>query len=92
MSPKKVSDRIKRRLEVNFATMSAMKSANKKSLVAQGVLEGLFQDEVFSKSRLKNQFRRQLGIHNRFGGKDKRRNMLKREKRGQIPLVRKINC
>ena len=81
MSPKKVSDRIKRRLEVNFATMSAMKSANKKSLVAQGVLEGLFQDEVFSKSRLKNQFRRQLGIHNRFGRKRQKEKYVKEGKK-----------
>ena len=70
-TPKKISSRIVKRLDVNFGIMSAMKSASKSHPEVIPVLQGLLKEEVIEKSRLKTSLRTQMGVHNRFGDRKK---------------------
>ena len=63
-TPKKISPRILKHLDVNFEIMSAMKSASKSHPEVIPVLQGLMKEEVIEKSHLKTS---QMGVHNRFG-------------------------
>ena len=58
-------------LDVNFGIMSAMKSASKSHPEVIPVLQGLMKEDVIEKSRLKTSLRTQMGVHNRFGDRNK---------------------
>ena len=70
-TPKHVSPRIVKRLDASFGLMSAMKHAKRTNPEVIPILEGLLQEEVIGKSRLKASIRKHIGVHNRFGDRQK---------------------
>ena len=51
--------------------ISALRSAKKRNPQIIPLLEGLMHEGMIKKSRLRSSFRSQLGVHRKFGQKDR---------------------
>ena len=65
-SPKVVSPRIKRRLEIGFALITSIQKANHSDPGLRPIFKGLNQEGVFKSSRLSKKFKTQLDVSQNF--------------------------
>lgn len=66
-NPKKISTRVKRKLQLHFALISSIKIAGQEDSDSTGVFQGMLRNETLSCSRLKSTFRKELNLSQRFG-------------------------